>query len=149
MLKKILESNPKFNSQVNRAYLSSVVLQSNLNKVLSYKQNPQIQKISKENNSLNINTNNSKEKENNFTNNLNGIKIEIKERPMLHDNNAFKKRPNTSKSFRHSSLKANDFYRNNNNNNNFCKNKKEIKEKIFSTTKQDPFLHKNFTEIPN
>jgi len=73
--------------------------------------------------------------------NSNGIKIEIKERPMLHDNNAFQKRPNTSKSIRNNSLKHN--------NNNNCKNKEEIKQKIFKTTKEDPFLHKNFTEIPD
>lgn len=64
---------------------------------------------------------------------------------MLHDNNAFRNRPNSSKAFRTNSLKPTKEIKNLPN----CKNKKEIKEKIFKTTKEDPFLHKNFSEIPD
>jgi hypothetical protein len=76
------------------------------------------------------------------------IKIEIKERPMFHDNNAFKKtnsRPNSSKNFTRScTLKTIKIY-----NSPICKDKKDIKNKIFQTTKEDPFIHNNFTEIPD
>jgi hypothetical protein len=95
------------------------------------------------NNSNNLNGNG------NGNANANAIKIEIKERPMLFDNNAFKKRPNTSKSFSENSLKPNYNKDKDKDKDNISKNKKEIKEKIFRTTKEDPFLHKNFTEIPD
>lgn len=69
---------------------------------------------------------------------------------MLHDNNAFKNRPNSSKSYRTNSLKSSDIKSKKDIKNiPNCKNKKEIKDKIFQTTKEDPFLHKNFTEIPD
>lgn len=102
-----------------------MVLQSELDKVLSYK------------NSENVNA----------TANLDGkVKIEVKGRSMLHDNNAFKNRPNSSKALRSSSLKSSKILLKNSPN---CKNGTEIKNKIYQITKEDPFLHKNFTEIPD
>ncbi len=59
-----------------------------------------------------------------------------RERPMLHDNNAFKSRPL-------SAMKNTNFSSSKNN------QKKVDLKSLLKTTVTKPFLHKNFSEIPD
>lgn len=68
-----------------------------------------------------------------------------RERPMLHDNNAFKSRPQSGKILSNISSSKNKI---NEMKKSFNHKKVDLKT-LFNTTVTQPFHHKNFSEIPD
>lgn len=104
---------------MNHGYLASIVREADVNKILAYKDH------------------------------YNSFNMHERERPMLHDSNAFKNRPlSASKSSNFNNKRTSDV----NLNNNFDQknNSKKVDLKILlKTTVTKPFHHKNFSEIPD
>jgi len=99
---------------VNHSYLASIVKESDITRILTYKDD------------------------------YNSFSMHERERPMMHDNNAFKNRSKSAKKYA-------NVYSNKNilNVKTTTSDKKLDLKAIFNTTVTMPFHHKNFSEIPD
>jgi hypothetical protein len=78
----------------------------------------------------------------------NSFKMHERERPMLHDNNAFKNRPHSLSKSSNIIIKS-SLNVNLNNIGNASKCEKVDLKSLLKTTLTKPFYHKNFSEIPD